>query len=249
MLFKTYQEFLEYKDFHYKQDEWIMIYDFECIVPVIQDTLRKFNYVYLVENGKIQKEYHFGIHNILDTIITHNSYPEYSINSILPEEDFVAFNVDCEYFMFIYEEWLEFINLRVEEFKGLPEVWFEEKENIKFNYVYRLNEKILDEIKDTLFSYYSDEKKHLKNISKKPPTSCSIQVSMLNQMGVLDLPIFQNKNQAQKERILSKLLNRGIRDIRGNLNSLNPNSNEDLTKYTAGSEGTQAKARDILNQL
>lgn len=68
-------------------------------------------------------------------------------------------------------------------------------------------------------------------------------------MGVLDLSIFQNKSQAQKERILSKLLNRSIRDIRGNLNSLNPNSNEDLTKYTAGSEGTQAKARDILNQL
>lgn len=85
--------------------------------------------------------------------------------------------------------------------------------------------------------------------NKTALTSCSVQVSMLNQMGVLDLPIFQNKNQAQKERILSKLLNRGIRDIRGNLNSLNPNSNEDLTKYTAGSEGTQAKARDILNQL
>lgn len=85
--------------------------------------------------------------------------------------------------------------------------------------------------------------------NKTALTSCSVQVSMLNQMGVLDLPIFQNKSQAQKERILSKLLNRGIRDIRGNINSLNPNSNEDLTKYTAGSEGTQAKARDILNQL
>lgn len=85
--------------------------------------------------------------------------------------------------------------------------------------------------------------------NKKALTSCSVQISMLNQMGVLDLPIFQNKSQAQKERILSKLLNRSIRDIRGNLNSLNPNSNEDLTKYTAGSEGTQAKARDILNQL
>lgn len=85
--------------------------------------------------------------------------------------------------------------------------------------------------------------------NKIASTSCSVQISMLNQMGVLDLPIFQNKSQTQKERILSKLLNRGIRDIRGNLNSLNPNSNEDLTKYTAGSEGTQAKARDILNQL
>lgn len=85
--------------------------------------------------------------------------------------------------------------------------------------------------------------------NKKALISCSVQISMLDQMGVLDLPIFQNKSQAQKERILSKLLNRGIRDIRGNLNSLNPNSNEDLTKYTAGSEGTQAKARDILDQL
>ncbi len=122
----------------------------------------------------------------------------------------------------------------------------EELKSIYDYFIERTNDDPTAPIDLTILKKPNKEKPEIKPIKNTP---ASIQISILKLLGFFELEIFKNKSNTQIENIISKLLNRDTRTIRGNISALNPNSNEDITKYTAGNEGTIAKARDIINSL
>jgi hypothetical protein len=79
-------------------------------------------------------------------------------------------------------------------------------------------------------------------------TSCSVQVALLKELGFFDLPSIKEMSSAQKEYIISRLLNKSERDVRGNINALNPDSGEDLSKYTSPTDTTIQKAIRIIKE-
>lgn len=87
-----------------------------------------------------------------------------------------------------------------------------------------------------------------ENEPKIKNTSCSVQIALLNELGFFDLPVIKEMSSAQKEYIISKLLNKGERDVRGNINALNPDSGEDLSKYTSPTDTTIQKAIQIIKE-
>lgn len=82
----------------------------------------------------------------------------------------------------------------------------------------------------------------------KNNTSCSVQVALLHELGFFDLPAIKEMSSARKEYVVSRLLNKGERDVRGNINALNPDSGEDLSKYTSPTDTTRQKAIRIINE-
>lgn len=80
--------------------------------------------------------------------------------------------------------------------------------------------------------------------------STPFQIRLLYELGFFDLPKVQSLEPGNLVKLVMELLNRrNERDIRGNINGFKPESEEDITKYTAASIGTGKRVTKFLNNL
>lgn len=59
------------------------------------------------------------------------------------------------------------------------------------------------------------------------------QIALLKEIGFFDLGYFKTISATKRNDIIAKLLNSNARSIKGNISALDPNSNENLSKYTS----------------
>lgn len=145
------------------------------------------------------------------------------------------------------------------DYYGLPQDWSESAiRQIIESEVFRNKniEKYFEEICSSMIldnnierDFLDENQSDTSNQTEKPKiTSCSVQISLLDELGFFELPKIKAMNSTNKEYVISRLLNRRERDVRGNINALNPDSEEDLSRYTSPTETTKQKVSQILSE-
>ncbi|WP_374465187.1 hypothetical protein [Chryseobacterium sp.] len=143
------------------------------------------------------------------------------------------------------------------DYYGMSQEWSESDLIGIIESVFERNEMFVHSVKDivedillnkSIEEILKEENKETEDSIKRKTTSCSVQVSILNELVFFDLQKVKEMTSTQKEYTISCLLNRGEREVKGNINVLNPNSKEDVTRYTASTHGTIAKAKKIINE-
>ncbi len=147
-------------------------------------------------------------------------------------------NMGIDYYG-ISREWSE------SDIQGIVESLFESSKVFEESVKYIVEDILFDKrIEENL----RNESEQSNDTNSIKITSCSVQIALLNELGFFELPKVKEMTSTQKEYVISRLLNRGSRDTKGNINALNPDSNENLVKYTSPTEGTIQKAKKIINE-
>ncbi|WP_291868599.1 hypothetical protein [Maribacter sp.] len=73
------------------------------------------------------------------------------------------------------------------------------------------------------------------------------QIALLNEIGFFELDYFKNATQTKRNKIISKLLNADLRGVRGNIKTLDPNTTENIFRFTSYKHIDEVK--NYLNKL
>ncbi|KRB54706.1 hypothetical protein [Flavobacterium sp. Root186] len=123
-----------------------------------------------------------------------------------------------------------------------------ESDFLEFRKKYTLKEKKEDSL---LLKFYKTKLKSLASKlpinEQEPEVKTPYKIALLAEIGFFNLSVIKKLSNENKYKIVQQLIGGTLRSVKGNILVLNPESNEDRTKYTANNHSEDVK--DYLDKL